>query len=111
MADTLLLTAEPGHFKELKKELYDSGRVTWIVDKRKTRKSFSDMFRSMVAMIDTAGILIGTPGNYMLRKLFESMMKTDSYVFRMKFDPLSSVLSFFLGFSISMAAWLYSVRI
>lgn len=165
MADTLLLTAEPGHFKELKKELYDSGRVTWIVDKRKTRKSFSDMFRSMVAMIDifdvlslfagviliynisminlrerttelgtlrvlgmtdgelgrmlffemmvyfTAGILIGTPGNYMLRKLFESMMKTDSYVFRMKFDPLSSVLSFFLCFGISMAAWWLEMRL
>lgn len=133
LADILLISAEPGHFEEVKKELFDSGRVTWMVDKRKTRRTFSDMFGSMTIMVDVfnilsviagviliynisminlrerttelvtlrvlgttdrelgwmllfemiiyfvSGILMGFPGNYLIRKLFESMMKTDSY--------------------------------
>ena len=81
-------------------------RVLGMTDGELGRMLFFEMM-----VYFTAGILIGTPGNYMLRKLFESMMKTDSYVFRMKFDPLSSVLSFFLCFSISMAAWLLEMRL
>ncbi|ETP73628.1 ABC-type transport system, involved in lipoprotein release, permease component [Lachnospiraceae bacterium JC7] len=165
MADILLISAEPGHFDEVKKELYDSGRVTWIVDKLKTRRTFSDMFRSMTIMVDVfnilsviagviliynisminlrerttelvtlrvlgttdrelgwmlwfemmvyfaAGILMGVPGNYFIRKLFESMMKTDSYVFRMKFDPPSSVYAFLLCGVISVIAWFLEMRL
>ncbi|OON84774.1 hypothetical protein BXO88_15630 [Oribacterium sp. C9] len=165
LSDMLLITAEPGHFDEVKKELYDSGRVTWIVDKLKTRRTFSDMFRSMTVMVDVfnilsviagiiliynisminlrerttelvtlrvlgttdrelgwmlwfemmvyfaAGILMGFPGNYFIRKLFESMMKTDSYVFRMRFDPSSAVYAFLLCGVISVIAWFLEIRL
>ncbi len=165
MANILLISAEPGHFNEVKKELYDSGRVTWIVDKLKTRRTFSDMFRSMTIMVDVFnvlsviagviliynisminlrerttelvtlrvlgtsdrelgwmlffemmiyfafGILMGFPGNYFIRKLFESMMKTDSYVFRMRFNPLSAVCALLLCAVIAVIAWFLELRL
>ncbi len=57
MANMLLITAEPGHFSEVKNALYNSSRVTWLVDKSKTRQSFSDIFNSMAIMIDMFNVL------------------------------------------------------
>ncbi len=165
LADILLISAEHGHIEEVKKEIFDSGRVTWMVDKLKTRRTFSDMFGSMTIMVDVFnilsviagviliynisminlrerttelvtlrvlgttdrelgwmllfemmiyfafGILMGFPGNYLIRKLFESMMKTDSYVFRMRFDPLSVVYALLLCAVIAVIAWFLELRL
>jgi len=56
-ANMLLITAKPGHFSEVKNALYNSNRVTWLVDKTKTRQSFSDIFSSMTIMIDMFNVL------------------------------------------------------
>lgn len=62
MANTVLLTAEPGEKEAIKEQVQRAGRVTWLVDARKIIGSYRDMMGSMLAMIYMFAILSAAAG-------------------------------------------------
>ena len=57
------------------------------------------------------GLLLGLPGNYMLRRLLELSMQSDSYSISFHFYLMPSLSSAFFCLLISLCSWRSSVRL
>lgn len=65
-ANTVLLKAEPGKKADLKEQVRETSRVTWLVDTEKIVGSYRDMMQSMIAMIYMFAVLSAAAGGILI---------------------------------------------